>query len=148
MLNRTLQNRIERAEQAAKAQSKFSPACTCFPPNEPPFFGFPIEQEIAAKVKCPLHGDRFEPEFYLYVPKWRRDNEKKVRWFRLSPQYHKAWNAGFPLDLWPAEEEESEDRTVFLKLKDGTRLLAYEPVYGRPSTGKIVPVDPGEICTR
>jgi hypothetical protein len=26
-----------------------------------------------------------------------------------------------------------------LKLKDGSRLLAYEPVYDRPSTGKIVP---------
>jgi hypothetical protein len=114
--------------------------CICFPADEQPFFGFPIEREIAAKVKCALHGDRFQPMFHLYVPKWRRENEKKVRWFRLSPQYHKAWHAGFPLDLWPAEEEESEDRTVFLKLKDGTRLLAYEPVYGRPSTGKIVPV--------
>ncbi len=115
--------------------------CICFPTDQPPFFGFPIEQEIAAKVKCPLHGIRFRPEFHIYVPKWCREKEKKVRWFRLSEQYHKAWNAGFPLDLWPAEEEESEDRTVFLKLKDGTRLLAYEPAYSRPSTGKIVPVN-------
>jgi hypothetical protein len=131
MLNRTLKNRIERAEQTAKAQSKFSPECTCFPVNEQPFFGFPIEQEIAAEVKCPLHGDRFQPMFHVYVPKWRRDNEKTVRWFRLSEQYHKAWYAGFPLDLWPAEEEESEDKTVVLKLKDGTKLLAYEPAWTR-----------------
>ena len=34
---------------------------------------------------------------------------------------------GFPPDLWPAEEEESEEGRIFLKLKNGTRLLAYEP---------------------
>jgi hypothetical protein len=130
--------RLQRIGVAGERSSN----CTCFPADEQPFFGFPIEQEIAARVLCPLHGPRFQqPRFHLYVPKWRRENEKKVRWFRLSPQSHKAWHAGFPLDLWPAEEEESEDRTVFLKLKDGTRLLAYEPVYDRPSTGKIIPVN-------
>jgi hypothetical protein len=105
--------------------------CICFPENEPPFFGFPIEQEIASEVKCPLHGDRFQPMFHLYVPKWRRDNEQSVRWFRLSEQYHKAWYAGFRLDLWPAEEEEAEDKTVVRKLKDGTKLLAFEPAWTR-----------------
>jgi len=105
--------------------------CICFPENEQPFFGFPVEQEIAARVKCSLHGDRFRPMFHLYVPKWRRENEKKVRWFRLSEQYHKAWSAGFPPDLWPAVEEETEDRRVFLRLKDGTKLLAYEPAWTR-----------------
>jgi hypothetical protein len=113
MLNRTLQNRIERAELAAKAEHRFSAECICFPADEPPFFGFPLEEQIAARVKCPLHGDRFKPTFHIYVPKWCRENEKKVRWFRLSPQYHKAWHAGFPPELWPAEEEETEDRTVF-----------------------------------
>jgi hypothetical protein len=53
MLNRTIENRIERAERAARAQSKFSPECICFPENEPPFFGTPMELEIAAKLKCP-----------------------------------------------------------------------------------------------
>jgi hypothetical protein len=43
MLNRTLQNRVERAEQAAKSQSKHSADCICFPENEPPFFAFEIE---------------------------------------------------------------------------------------------------------
>src|SRR5437660_8165788 len=78
--------------------SVFSPECICFPENEQPFFGLPIEEQIAAKVLCPLHGDRFAPTFHIYVPKWRRDNEKKIRWFRLSPQYHKAWHASFPPD--------------------------------------------------
>ena len=56
MLNRTLQNRIERAEQAAKAQSKFSAECICFPENEPPFFAFEIELEMLTRVTCPIHG--------------------------------------------------------------------------------------------
>jgi hypothetical protein len=42
-----------------------------------------LEEQIAAKVRCPLHGDRFKPIFHIYVPKWRRENEKEVRWFRL-----------------------------------------------------------------
>ena len=70
-----LERRIERAELAAKAQSKFSAQCICFPADEPPFFGFPLEEQIAAKVKCPMHGDRFKPTFHIYVPKWRRDND-------------------------------------------------------------------------
>jgi len=68
MRAQTFERRLERAEHAAKTQSKFSTDCICFPENEPPFFGFPLEQEIAAKVKCALHGDRFEPRFYIYVP--------------------------------------------------------------------------------
>jgi hypothetical protein len=123
MLNRTLQNRIERAEQAAKEQSKFSSECICFPQNEQPFFGFPLKEQIAAKVKCPHHGDRFRLIFHIYVPKWGRDNEKKVRWFRLSEQYHKAWHASFPPDLWPGEEEETADGRTLLRLKDGTTLF-------------------------
>lgn len=120
-----LERRIERAELAAKAQSKFSAECICFPADEQPFFGLPIEEQIAAKVKCPLHGDRFAPTFHIYVPKWRRESEK-VRWFRLNPQYHKAWHAGFPPDLWPAVEEEAADGRTLLRLKDGSTLVALE----------------------
>jgi hypothetical protein len=100
------------------------PDCSCFPEDERPFFGFPIESEIAAGVKCPMHGDRFKPMFYLYVAKWRRQKEKTRR-ERLSSQYQRAWDASFPPALWPAEEEETEYGT-YLRLKDGTRLLAEE----------------------
>ena len=93
--------------------------------NEQPFFGLPLEEQIAAKVKCPLHGDRFAPTFHIYVPKWRRESEK-VRWLRLSTQYHKAWEAAFPPNLWPADEEETADGRTVLRLKDGSTLVALE----------------------
>jgi hypothetical protein len=32
------------------------PHCICFPANEHPSFGFRVELEIAARVKCPIHG--------------------------------------------------------------------------------------------
>jgi hypothetical protein len=62
--------------------------------------------------------------FRLFAPKWHRDREK-LRRERLSPQFKKAWLAGFPSELWPSEEEEAEDG-IYLRLKDGTRLLAQE----------------------
>jgi len=68
-----LLTRIERVEKAAAAQSIFSPDCICFAKNEPPFFCFLIEEQFAAKVKCPLHCERFKPiTFRIYVGKWRR----------------------------------------------------------------------------
>jgi hypothetical protein len=94
---RTLLKRIEQAEKALKARSIFSTECICFPENEPPFFCFPCEEEIAAKVKCPLHGNRFrQPIFHIYVAKWRRESEKNRRQ-RLSSQSIKkpGWPA-FP----------------------------------------------------
>jgi hypothetical protein len=95
---RTLLKRIEQAEKALQARPIFSADCICFPENEPPFFCFPSEEEIGAKVKCPLHGNRFrQPMVHIYVAKWRREGEPKRRQ-RLSPQYQKAWLASFPED--------------------------------------------------
>jgi hypothetical protein len=124
MGTRTFLKRIEQAEKALKTQSIFSPHCICFPEKERPSFGFPIEMEIAGRVKCPLHGERFTPLFHLYVPIWLREK----LWSHLSShsdQYRKAWCASFPPELWPAEEE-TENDNIFLRLKDGTRLLAYD----------------------
>jgi hypothetical protein len=98
---RTLLKRIEKAEQALKAQSVFSPDCICFPDTEPPFFCSPSEAIVAAKVKCPVHGERIkEPIFHIYVSAWRVEKEP-VRREQLSAQYRKAWAASFPPDLWP-----------------------------------------------
>ena len=104
MGTRTLLKRIEKVEQALKTQSVFSPDCICFPEKEPPFFCSPSEEVAAAKVKCPLHGDRIkQPIFHIYVSSWRADSEPGRRQ-RLSAQYRKAWAASFPPDFWPAEE--------------------------------------------
>jgi hypothetical protein len=126
MRTRTLAARIERAEQTAKAEHRFSAQCICFPENEPPFFGTPLELEIAAKLKCPLHGDRFPPEFFVYVSGWLRAKLWKHLWSHHSEQYRRAWFATFPESLWPAKEEETGDGRTFLRLKDGTKLLALE----------------------
>jgi hypothetical protein len=124
MYSRTLLARVARAEQLATTKTRFSPDCICWPENEFPFFGFDIEREIAARVECPVHGKRhFWRVYHLYIPKWFREKEAERR-LRRSLQYQKAWNASFPLELWPAEEEEAVNGEIFLRLKDGTRLLA------------------------
>ncbi len=38
--------------------------------------------------------------------------------------------ASFPADLWPAEEEETGDG-IYLRLKDGTRLVGEESSWRR-----------------
>ena len=129
MSRRELLKRIEKleqhAKQIAKERSRSSPDCICFPDNEKPFFGFPLEGDIAFAVKCPLHGDRFKwPIFFIYVAKWRREKEVRRRQ-GLSAQFQKAWEASFPSDLWPAQEEKAEEGT-YLRLRDGTRLLVHE----------------------
>src|ERR1035441_3695181 len=123
MTTRTLLKRLEKVEEALKAQSIFSQDCICFLETEQPFFCSPSEEPVAAKVKCPLHGNRFnQPVFHVYVSQWRREKEPARRQ-RLSAQYRKAWEASFPTELWPAvPEEETEDGKIFFRLKDGTKL--------------------------
>jgi hypothetical protein len=104
MPTRTILNRIERAEQAAKAQSRFLPDCICFPRMNRHSSAFPSRKKLQPKVQCPLHGARFkQPIFHIYVGKWRREGEP-LRRQRLSPQYRKAWDASFPPELWPAPQ--------------------------------------------
>ena len=87
--------RLEKAEKAITAHSTSSPDCICFPKDEQPFFCSIEEEEIASRLKCPVHGARFsQPIFHIYVPQWRRNSERKRR-KRLSEQYRKAWEASF-----------------------------------------------------
>lgn len=96
MTTRSLMKRLEKAEKAAKIQSRFSTDCICFPDKEPPFFCEPFEEEMAAQVKCPLHGERFKrPQFFMYASSWLRAKEPARRQ-RLSAQHRKAWDASFP----------------------------------------------------
>lgn len=97
--------------------------------EEQPSFGFPIEVEIASKVLCPVHGAELTPLFHVYLAKRFREQLWKDLSIHHSEQYRKAWLARFPPELWPAVEEETEHGSIFLKLKDGSRLLAYEPTW-------------------
>jgi len=136
-MQRQTRNRIEKLEQklaaVAKASSRKSPECICFPEGTVPFVGFEIEEDIAFLVKCPLHGDRFEQkQYWIYKSAWLRP--KAARFVASqSAQYQKAYAASFPTDLWPAIEEEFEG-VACLRLKDGTRL----DIHGR-WTGKHAP---------
>lgn len=78
------EKRLERAEQAAKAEHRFSTECICFPEDEPPFFAFGIEFEMLTRVKCPLHGERFTPRFHIYVAKWLRAKQPQLIWTHHS----------------------------------------------------------------
>lgn len=69
--------------------------CICFPPDEQPDFRTNEDEERAVKVECPLHGKRFEPRPHFYIPAWHWEREVKLRWPRLSQQYHKAFKASF-----------------------------------------------------
>jgi len=99
MRTRTLAARIERAEQTAKAEHRFSAQCICFPENEPPFFAFEIELEMLTRVTCPIHGQRFKPYYRIYVARWLRLKQPQHLWTHHSEQYRKAWFASFPQDV-------------------------------------------------
>jgi hypothetical protein len=72
-------------------------------------------------MKCPSHGERFRPAYFLYVAKWLRDKRQALLQTHHSEQYRKAWYASFPPDLWPGEEV-LVDGSLALRLKDGTTL--------------------------
>jgi hypothetical protein len=123
MTLRALLRRISKLEEGLEAQSIGSRDCICFPAKEQPFFYSSFEEPIAAKVKCPLHGNRLrQPFFHVFVSQWRREKEPARR-LRLSAQYRKEWEASFPPELWPAGPVEgTENGNCFFRLKDGRQL--------------------------
>ncbi len=118
------EKRIERAELAAKGQSKYCPACICFPENEPPFFAFEIELEMLTRVKCPLHGERFKPMFRLTCPSGFGLSKHNISGPTTANNTEKPGLSSFPPELWPATEEEDGNGRVILRLKDGSEILA------------------------
>lgn len=159
---RNLQGRIEKLEKRlanlADAAPQLHPDCICFLKGQRPMFGFPILQETAFVVKCPVHGDRFEPSVSCYVAQWLREKLYRcstnpessfLRWRANPKQYIKAYRASFPPDLFPGHEEieklEPTHWKIFLHLLDGTRLQVAEfQFYGR---GDIRP-DPEIVKSR
>jgi hypothetical protein len=150
-----LTRRIERLEQQtqarARVESRLDPRCICYPEGCAPWVGFPILDTIAFLVKCPLHGDRFswkDVKTRIYVSKWLREKMYRLVFdrspsfyvfsnlpFQVSEQYHKAYLASFPPDLWPVEEETKEGEggpTIYLRLKNGTIFPAYQNHFSKP----------------
>ena len=102
-----LKTRLRKLEQTMAEQKTvavWDEACICFPPDEHPVFHWLAEVEIAAAVRCPLHGVRFhaiETPPFIYRSKWlRRTDHTTLDCSDHAPQYSKAWRVGFPLDLW------------------------------------------------
>jgi hypothetical protein len=89
---KSLDRRLVLAERAV-VQQKSSEHCICFPAKELPFFNSVEDQEMAHRVKCPLHGDRFRKLFHLYIAPWRKERAKIRRRNCSSPQFKKAWLA-------------------------------------------------------
>jgi hypothetical protein len=120
--------RVKRLEQAMRDRFVSSSECICFPPHERPFYVFRIERLMLERLKCPLHGNRFKPfGLYIFMAAWLIEKLPRLV-DRRSEQFRKAWFATFPPELWPAVEERGEDGTIYLILKDGTRLLAEGPL--------------------
>jgi hypothetical protein len=125
---RTRLRRLERSTIQPKATPEPEEDCICFPPEEPPAFYWLAEVEIAAAVRCPLHGVRFraiETPPFIYRSKWlRRTHHRTLYCSGHSPQYSKAWLVGFPADLWPAKVTfQFQPRpTETLILRDGTEI--------------------------
>jgi hypothetical protein len=127
---RTRLKKLEQTMTEQKTTREWEEACTCFPPDELPAFHWLAEVEIAAAVRCPLHGVRFhaiETPPFIYRSKWlRRTDHMTFDCSGHSPQYSKAWRAGFPPDLWPARVsfQCQSGPTETLILRDGTEIAS------------------------
>ena len=89
--------------------------------------------EVAAKVKCPLHGARFVRQGFIYVSQWERA-KRHVLLKRRSEQYRTAWVASFPAELCPTEEAWIGEERV-LRLKTGT-VVRFLSSSGKQTAGQ------------
>ena len=137
MRSRILEKRLERAEQAARVDSKFLEQCICFPPHEQPEFRWRAEAEAAATVLCPIHGLRFQIVVtrFLYRPLLYYLTDFESGWPHRSQQYQKAMQASFDPALWPVREEVTLGSETMLILRDGRQI---------PSGGTAISYVPGE----
>ena len=96
MRTRTLEARIERAEKAAKAEARFAIGCVCFPENEKPSFVFPVMEEMAIRVLCPIHGVRLQKSYQVYVSEWLRKSYQTFCGRTTVPNFEKPGLPRFP----------------------------------------------------
>jgi hypothetical protein len=138
----TIVERLECAEAAVreKQAERQLNNCICFPKRgDSLFFLYPGIRELALRLKCPLHGDRFEfpaltdPE---NIPS-RIDLEVGWTWRDASEQYRKAWNATFQSGEWPAEEISVNGRTWRLPRDPAGELLDWKNVSSAPPWKRV-----------
>ena len=127
-------------QQRTKVASKSDSQCICYPKSPHPAINFAVLLEIAFAVKCPLHGDRFDPDDWnrVYTARWLRQRREKWTYDlsitahghclnhneQFAGQYRKAHFAAFPRDLWVGVQRrgEEEGEVTFLRLNDGTNI--------------------------
>ena len=134
--------RIERAEAATSKSglSRDSRDCICFPEHERPFFLYEEIEALAARVKCPVHGERFSPVRYLYIPDWRREVEVGFGWPHRNEQYRRAWNASFLVGSWPVEEIQIAGRIWLLPTSETGELLDWRAAQTAPPWKRVYPI--------
>ena len=136
-----LRKRIERLEEAFRRSSlsKQSTDCICFPNNDWPFFFYRPVHIIAAAVKCPIHGNRFQPLQPSPFPlaDWQWEVEVGQHWPTASEKYRKAWNATFQDGSWPVEEVEIAGRKWLLPRSETGELVDYVTAQTAPPWKRV-----------
>lgn len=96
----SLKTRVARLEQSAVQHQELPSDCICFPAREPVTFGSQEELDMAAAVRCPIHGERFDAgsAFVVYKSAWRREREEDSVPPHASPQFQKAMRASKVVD--------------------------------------------------
>jgi len=120
--HRRLDKLSYQVDQLIATRGRMSSTCICFPLSELPRFFYPEEQEIASRVKCLIHGERFQRRENVarFFSMWMLERRYQSYLLR-SEQYRRAWEAGFP--DWPTKEE--DDDNVYLVFKDGSKYTAW-----------------------
>jgi hypothetical protein len=127
----TIVKRLQRIERALREKRLGQPltSCICFPEaGSSPFFLYPGIRGLAFRVKCPLHGDRFQPA-PAEAPgddSSRIDLEVGWTWRNATEKYRKAWNATFQNSEWPTEEISVGGRTWHLPRNAKGELLDWK----------------------
>lgn len=87
-----------------------------------------------------MHGERFKPSEVPCLCGLVATAKEPARRKRRSPQYRNGWEARFPPELWPAVpiEEEIEDRSVLVRLTDGSKVWAESSRYFSETVGSLL----------
>src|SRR3974390_27288 len=144
-----LRKQVERMGLDLEEMSKKLRAiehCICFLSGRRPYFFYAGVQKVAFQVKCPVHGDRFEPgSEWRWQDQYRdEEHENLLReyevgglWRLDSENYRKAWNANFRDGGWPVEEIVIEGRTWLLPRSAEGDLIDWKNASSAPPWKRV-----------